>query len=324
MDELVGITGLVVDCALAEDVEQVLKVAVSSLPSLCGAAVQHVPTGAGPDPWGAPAPACVTAHELPGLAGELLLAWPTDQPSRQPVVATALAIVDTAVGRRAAEAEHADLAARVDHAQLLADMGDYDWHIASDTNTWSDQLYRIYGHEPQSFNASYERFLSMLHPDDRDHVVAVHQEAYRTGEPYQMTERIIRPDGELRYLASNGQVLMDASGTPLRFRGTCIDITDRVLAEQEQEQAATRAAEHASRRRQALELNDSVVQGLVAATYALELEDLDQAERHVAGTLAAARAMMDDLLDPGEDDDLSPGDLVRSTPASFDEPGPGQ
>ena len=45
-------------------------------------------------------------------------------------------------------------------------MGDYDWHIASDTNTWSDQLYRIYGYEPQSFNASYERFLANIHPDD--------------------------------------------------------------------------------------------------------------------------------------------------------------
>ncbi|GAA1475700.1 hypothetical protein GCM10009623_01460 [Nocardioides aestuarii] len=322
MDELVGITDLAVRCARAEDVVQVLEAAVSALPALLGAAVQHVPPGTEPEPWGPPVPARVDAHELPGLAGTLLVAWPEQRSGPDPMAAAALAIVDTAVGRRSAQAEHADLAARVDYAQHLANMGDYDWHIASDTNRWSDQLYRIYGHEPQSFNASYERFLSMLHPDDRDRITAVHQEAYRTGEPYQMTERVIRPDGELRYLASNGQVLMDAGGTPLRFRGTCIDITDRVLAEQEREEAAARAAEHAYRRRQALELNDSVVQGLVAATYALELEDLDQAVRHVAGTLGAARAMMDDLLDPGEDDELAPGDLVRSAPASFDEPEP--
>ena len=49
-------------------------------------------------------------------------------------------------------------------------MGDYDWHIPTDTNRWSDQLYRIYGHEPQSFNASYERFLSLIHPDDRERI----------------------------------------------------------------------------------------------------------------------------------------------------------
>ena len=50
------------------------------------------------------------------------------------------------------QADLADLAARVNNAQQLANMGDYDWHIPTDTNTWSDQLFRIYGHEPQSFN----------------------------------------------------------------------------------------------------------------------------------------------------------------------------
>jgi PAS domain S-box-containing protein len=321
MDETVGITGLAVSCARAEDVDQVVTTAVAALPALCGAAaVQHVHPGDEPDGWGPVDAVHVERHPLPGLAGDLLLAWDHRPTRPDPLLDAALAVVATAVGRGACEAENADLVTRVDDAQRLANMGDYDWHIASDTNRWSDQLYRIYGHEPQSFNASYERFLSMLHPDDREHIVAVHQEAYRTGEPYQMTERVLRPDGELRYLASNGQVLMDAGGTPLRFRGTCIDITDRVLAEQEREEAAAHAAEHASRRRQALELNDSVVQGLVAAAYALELEDIDQAARHVSGTLAAARSMMDDLLDPAERDELTPGDLVRSAPARFDEP----
>ena len=45
-------------------------------------------------------------------------------------------------------AELADLRSRVDNAQMLANMGDYDWHIETDTNTWSDQLFRIYGYEP--------------------------------------------------------------------------------------------------------------------------------------------------------------------------------
>src|SRR5690349_22349982 len=114
--------------------------------------------------------------------------------------------------RLEAEAALNDLRLRVDNAQQLANMGDYDRHIPTDSNRWSDQLYRIYGYEPQSFNASYERFLSCLHPDDRDHIMAIHQQSLATGEPYQMTERIIRPDGELRYLASNGQVLFDESG----------------------------------------------------------------------------------------------------------------
>ena len=93
-------------------------------------------------------------------------------------------------------------------------MGDYDWHIATDTNAWSDQLYRIYGHEPQSFNASYERFLAHIHPEDRERITAIHQRAYASGEPYEMIERIVRPSGEVRYLASNGQVIKDEDRQP--------------------------------------------------------------------------------------------------------------
>ena len=339
-----------------------------------------------------------------------------------PVLEVALIALDTALARRQVEEDLVDLAARVDNAQHLANMGDYDWHIASDTNRWSDQLYRIYGHEPQTFNASYDRFLSLVHPDDRERIAAVHQQAYATGEPYQMMERIIRPDGQVRHLASNGQVLMSADGTPLRFRGTCIDITDQVVAERARENIAARfrglvesapdaililddegrileanpkahellggppaghligdvllapvqdgangipgasldgrellldvttaAVAHVDterlvavflrdaqvrldgeamavrlreaqlRRRQALEINDNVVQGLVAASYALELEDPEQSAKYLAGTLGAARTMMDDLLDPLTGGGMRPGQLVRRAAATFDE-----
>lgn len=217
--------------------------------------------------------------------------------------------------RLEAEAQLNDLRLRVDNAQQLANMGDYDWHIPTDTNQWSDQLYRIYGYEPQSFNASYERFLSCLHPDDREHIMAIHQQALATGEPYHMTERIIRPDGELRYLASNGQVLFDESGAPVRMRGTCIDVTERVLAEREREEHAARAHEEQMRRKAALEINDNVVQGLTAALYALEVEDADLVRTHLRRTLDSARHVITDLGAPLGDDELAPGDLQREKPA---------
>jgi PAS domain S-box-containing protein len=222
--------------------------------------------------------------------------------------------------RLEAEAQLNDLRLRVDNAQQLANMGDYDWHMPTDTNRWSDQLYRIYGYEPQSFNPSYERFLSFLHPDDREPIMAIHQVALETGEPYQMTERIIRPDGELRYLSSNGQVLFDESGAPVRMRGTCIDITERVLAEQEREEQAARAQEERMRRRAALEINDNVVQGLTAALYALEVDDEDAARGYVLRTLDSARRVITGLSTPVEGDEFQPGDLVRENAAQV----PGQ
>lgn len=208
-------------------------------------------------------------------------------------------------------AELADLRARVDNAQMLANMGDYDWHIETDTNTWSDQLFRIYGYEPDQIMASYDVFMQHIHPDDREKIRSVHRHAYATGEPYQMVERILRPDGELRYLASNGQVVTDANGTPLRMRGTCIDITDRVRAEQAQEETAVRLSQELQARRQAAELNDNVVQGLTAASYAAELGDLERTKAYVAETLAKASKMLDDLMLAGGDPDLTRQDAAR-------------
>jgi PAS domain S-box-containing protein len=206
-----------------------------------------------------------------------------------------------------AEEELAQLRLRMDNAQRLANMGDYDWHIPTDTNRWSDQLYRIYGHEPQSFNASYERFLELVHPDDRERVQALHQHSYATGDPYEMIERIVRPDGEVRYLHSNGQVVMGADGSPERMRGTCIDVTEQVLADREREATAIQLNETRLRRRQAVEINDNIVQGLTAAMYALELGEGTSCRSYLDATLTAARSMME----PDEG-------LVRTEPASLD------
>lgn len=210
-----------------------------------------------------------------------------------------------------------DLRVRVDTAQHLANMGDYDWHIPTDTNSWSDQLYRIYGFEPQSFNATYEKFLSMIHPDDRERVEQIHQEAYRTGGSYHMTERIVRPDGEVRYLLSNGEVITDASGTPVRMRGTCLDITDRVLAERAGEELAANLREAQVRRRQALEINDNLVQGLSAAALSLDAGDSAHAKANVQMVLTAARTMMNNLLRDPTGRALAPGDLVRTAASTL-------
>lgn len=382
-----------------------------------------------PDSWREVGLTSVLVQPLPGHNGSLVLGWagnepPTPQVGKGTFGAAVTGVVD-ALRRIEAEEAYADLTQRVASAQQLAGMGDYDWHIASDTNRWSDQLYRIYGYEPQSFNASYERFLGNIHPDDRERIQEIHQQAYATGEPYAMIERIVRPDGQLRYLSSNGEVIMDADGVPVRMRGTCIDVTERVLAEHERERIAdrfrglveaspeailvvdveglivqgnpraaallgddpvghaitevlhrelaegqgvgavgldgkdlvldiTRADLSATdvqaraayfvadaaprlerealaqrlgassqRRRQAFEINDSLVQGLTATSFALEQGEIDAARSYLDRTLIAARAMMDSLLEPSGHS-LVAGDLVRAEAASLEMPPPAE
>ncbi|MFN2537672.1 MAG: PAS domain-containing protein, partial [Mycobacteriales bacterium] len=131
---------------------------------------------------------------------------------------------------RMQELQHSER--RMVEAQRISGVGSYDFEIASNTNTWSDQLYRIYGREPQSFMASYEVFVSMLHPDDREHVMAVHQRSLETLQPFEMEERIVWPDGQVRTLASWGEVVSDAEGKPARMVGICWDITEQRLMEE--------------------------------------------------------------------------------------------
>ena len=89
-----------------------------------------------------------------------------------------------------------------------------------------------------------------------------------------MIERIVRPDGEVPLPVDQRRgASTTTTGTPVRMRGTCIDITERVLAEHSREEAAIRLGDAQLRRRQASEINDNVVQGLTAAGYALELGD---------------------------------------------------
>ncbi|WP_322936250.1 PAS domain-containing protein [Nocardioides bizhenqiangii] len=185
----------------------------------------------------------------------------------------------------------ADLRSRFDDAQQVANMGDFDWHIESDESSWSDQLYRIYGYQPQEFNASYDRFLSMVHPDDRDAVTATHRRVYETGGAWSMVERIVRPDGEVRHLATNGEVVKDEDGTPVRLRGTCVDITDRLRAE-------------------------NVVQGISAARLALQMGDVDSVAAFLDRTLQAARAMTAGDLVLNRSDDPDERGMVRSAARS--------
>lgn len=197
-------------------------------------------------------------------------------------------------------------------AQALARLGSWEWEIAEDRVTWSDELFRIFGVEPGAWGASYEAYLDLVHPDDRDEVNAQVDKAYRTGDFNEVEHRIIRPDGDIRWLRSRGQVVRDASGQVVRMLGTAQDVTERKVAEEYEREL--REAE--IRQKQALELNDNVVQGLAVAGMALELGEIAKAKDAISRTLAAAQSIITGLLrSTGKDRELQPGDLMRTQAA---------
>jgi PAS domain S-box-containing protein len=254
-------------------------------------------------------------RSLPGHTGGVLLAWSVEPPASTRVQAT-LSIVDASLARIEAEAVLSDLTLRVDRAQQMANIGDYVYH-RSGISEWSDQMYRIYGYEPQSFQPSVDFVRAALHPDDYERVEALHAKAFETGQPTEITQRIMRADGEVRHLLVKVQFVHGAVGEVDRSCGTCLDITDRVLAEQEREAMVASLREAQVRRRQALEINDNVVQGLTAAVISMMQGKLTASTSYLERTLSSARQLMDDWLEPLNGEGLEPGDLVRAEPSTL-------
>lgn len=111
-------------------------------------------------------------------------------------------------------------------AQEVAHIGSWEWDMLSNKITWSDELYRIYGLELQSFEASYEAFLKYIHPDDKEMVNKIVQDAAENKKPFDFYHRVVRPDGEERILHGIGNVYVDEDGNAIRMNGTAQDVTD--------------------------------------------------------------------------------------------------
>jgi two-component system cell cycle sensor histidine kinase/response regulator CckA len=115
---------------------------------------------------------------------------------------------------------------RLTMAQRLARLGFWTWWVADNRVVWSEGLYEIYGLDHATFAASFEGYLSRVHPDDRVMVQATIGKALETSKSFAFEERIVRPDGETRWLRSWGTVVLDREGRPEQMMGTCLDVTD--------------------------------------------------------------------------------------------------
>jgi sigma-B regulation protein RsbU (phosphoserine phosphatase) len=128
-------------------------------------------------------------------------------------------------------------------AQEMAEFGIWEWDIPTGAVTWSGQLHTIYGTDPGSFEPSYDRYLERVHPDDREHVNAVIQQAYQDHQSFEFDERIVRPDGSVRILHSRGRVTVDMDDRPLRMVGVCQDVTEQRRADEAVRETAHRLGE---------------------------------------------------------------------------------
>ena len=121
--------------------------------------------------------------------------------------------------------------AALKEAQALTHLGSWQWDVATNDISWSDELYRIYGLKPQEREIGFEEFISLIHPEDQERVQGVIGAAFSSGKPFDFEHRIILPNKRQRILHGMGKVITDKDGKPARMLGTSQDITEQKVAE---------------------------------------------------------------------------------------------
>ena len=133
--------------------------------------------------------------------------------------------------RRQAERAVQESEERLRFALEAGQMGTWELNLQTKRVIWSEETERIYGLEPGQFDGRIETLQALIHPDDHARVWQAYWESMETGT-YEEEYRIVRPDGEIRWLAARGQAEYDEQGHCRRMGGTIADITERKRAEE--------------------------------------------------------------------------------------------
>ena len=113
----------------------------------------------------------------------------------------------------------------------IAHIGSWEWDVATDTVTWSDELYRIFQRDPQEGAPSFAKQPALYHPDDFAILRQAVEGAIADGTPYALELRTVRKDGEIRVCMARGVAEKALSGQVVRLVGSVQDITKRKMAE---------------------------------------------------------------------------------------------
>jgi diguanylate cyclase (GGDEF)-like protein/PAS domain S-box-containing protein len=126
-----------------------------------------------------------------------------------------------------------DSEARLASAQRIAHLGNWERELKSGRMRWSEETYRIFGVDAKSFTPDLASYLERVHPQDRELVARATGEAVRKESPYSFDARVLLPDGAVRFVHEQAEVVFDDDGAPLRLAGTTQDITERKQIEEQ-------------------------------------------------------------------------------------------
>jgi PAS domain S-box-containing protein len=122
---------------------------------------------------------------------------------------------------------------RLKEAEQSAKLGHWELDLKKNSLYWSDEVFRIFGLNPTSFKATYEAFLEVIHPDDREYVNKTYSDSLKNKKKYNIIHRLKLKDGAEKYVEETCKTEYDDQGAPLRSIGTVQEITDYVQTQKE-------------------------------------------------------------------------------------------
>jgi len=132
--------------------------------------------------------------------------------------------------RKTLEVEREELLRRVIDGERIANLGHWHWHGSPDSTQWTPGIYQLFEVPETQEPPGLDEYIAAIHPDDRERVRRVHQEAFASGTPFVVKFRIVGAKA-LKHIRSEGFPQHDASGRVVGYAGVAIERTGEVEAQ---------------------------------------------------------------------------------------------